>query len=89
MKPRYKTSRQFERHYQTRIAKYEQLIDAYLTSVAAFFEDPASVKDHSLAEPMRDRRAFWITNEYRVIYRVKGNEIVFVDIGTHEQVYQR
>lgn len=88
MRPRYKTSRQFERHYQKYVSKNEQLVEAFQEGVDGFFEDPESVKDHELEESMKDRRAFWINNEYRVVYRIKGDEVIFVDIGTHEQVYK-
>lgn len=34
-------------------------------------------------------RAFSINNEYRVVYKEKKDVFVFLDVGTHEQVYQR
>jgi len=55
----------------------------------AFKIDPQLVDDHALAEPLQDRRAFWVNNEYRVVYKRKGDDYLLVDIGTHAQVYQR
>lgn len=89
MKLPYATSFTFRRHFKERISPGESLIEAYQESVAAFFQDPDSVCDHALEKPMEDYRAFWITNEYRVVYSIKKNYLLFIDIGTHEQVYRR
>jgi len=33
---------------------------------------------------MADKRAFSITDEYRVIYRDNGEYYLFLDVGTHD-----
>ncbi len=63
--------------------------EAYKASTQAFLQDPEFVGDHPLEEPLKDKRAFWMNNDYRVVYQVREDNILFVDIGTHEQVYQR
>ena len=35
----------------------------------------------------RALRAFGITGDIRVVYRIEGNTIYLYDIGTHNQVY--
>lgn len=82
-------SAQFVRHWKTRISPHEALVEDYRSSLEAFKADPASVHDHHLEEPLQDRRAFWVNNEYRVVYKIKGDASLLVDIGTHAQVYQR
>jgi addiction module RelE/StbE family toxin len=89
MKPRYTTSLVFRRHFKVRISPNEQLVEAYMLSVDAFFQDPSTVGDHALAPPMQDVRAFWINDDYRVVYQKRDDEVLFVNIGTHEQVYKR
>jgi mRNA-degrading endonuclease YafQ of YafQ-DinJ toxin-antitoxin module len=89
MNLRYATTFTFRRHFKERISPDESLVEAYQASVDAFFQDPKLVDDHALEEPMHDRRAFWMNNDYRVVYRVKGDYLLFDDIGTHAQVYQR
>lgn len=37
---------------------------------------------------MAGKRAFWITGDIRVVYRVRGDTVYFLDIGTHNQVYR-
>lgn len=46
------------------------------------------IKDHQLTGAMKDHRAFWITGDIRIIYfPVSKDEVLFIDIGTHNQVY--
>ena len=33
--------------------------------------------------------AFWMNNEYRVVYQAQDNDFLLLDIGTYTQVYQR
>lgn len=89
MKPRFKTTRKFDRHYEERISTNEKLVDEYVSSVALFFADPLFVGDHQLQGTMKDYRAFWINNDYRVVYQNRQGVYLFKDIGTHDQVYLR
>ncbi len=82
-------SAQFVRHWKTRISPHESLVEAYRSSLEAFKTDPQLVDDHALEEPLQDRRAFWVNHDYRVVYKIKGDAYLLVDIGTHAQVYQR
>lgn len=88
MKP-IKFSLRFHKNFRIRISQNEQLVKAYKASVEAFLQDPEFVGDHPLEEPLKDRRAFWINNGYRVVYQMRKDTILFIDIGTHEQVYRR
>jgi len=46
------------------------------------------IKDHQLTGAKKDYRAFWITGDIRIIYfPVSKDEVLFIDIGTHNQVY--
>ena len=52
-------------------------------------QDPR-LKDHALQGKMAGKRAFSITGDYRIIYQRtnKGWTLLFIDIGTHSQVYK-
>ncbi len=89
MKLRYATTFTFRRHFKERISLDESLVEAYQASVDAFFQNPETVDDHALKPPLKDRRAFSVNDDYRVVYRVKEDFLLFVDIGTHDQVYER
>lgn len=79
----------FVHHYRDRIAKDERLKQEFIESVDTFLENPAFVADHPLEDKMSDKRAFSITDEYRVVYREQDEYYLFLDVGTHEQVYMR
>jgi addiction module RelE/StbE family toxin len=82
-------SRQFTRRYKQRIARDERLKQDFSDSVDAFQEDRTLVDDHPLENIMEGQRAFSINDAYRVVYVETDDEFVFLDIGTHEQVYRR
>jgi len=45
------------------------------------------LKDHSLKGTKSEYRAFSVTGDIRVIYKISNEIAYFVDIGTHNQVY--
>lgn len=45
------------------------------------------LRDHTLSGKLQGHRAFSITGDVRVIYYISKDIIYFVDIGTHNQVY--
>lgn len=46
------------------------------------------LRNHALHGEMSGRKAFSISGDYRAIYRVVDHEtLVFLNIGTHNQVY--
>ena len=47
----------------------------------------APLYDHPLAADLQGRRAFSITADVRVIYIELEDKILFIDIGSHNQVY--
>lgn len=60
--------------------------------ILLFSEDRKNLilRDHALTGNMLGKRSFSITGDYRIIYEERQNgEIVFVflDIGTHAQIY--
>ena len=86
---RIRRTNRFKRLYKERIAMDGRLKRDFIESVAAFREDRTSVDDHPLEDVMQGQRAFSINSEYRVVYIEREDEYVFVDIGTHPQVYRR
>jgi addiction module RelE/StbE family toxin len=86
MKP-IKRTRQFIRHYKERIAQNQQLRLDFFDAPEMFLHDPATVNDHALKGKMSRDRAFSISEDYRVIYADKEDHYLFLDVGTHQQVY--
>jgi mRNA-degrading endonuclease YafQ of YafQ-DinJ toxin-antitoxin module len=46
------------------------------------------LNDHALLGKLEGKRAFWVAGGIRVIYVEADDFIVFLDIGSHNQVYR-
>lgn len=80
----------FNKSFKKRIANNSKLVKKTKERIRLFLEDPDNpiLKDHQLAGDKKDHRAFWITGNIRIIYYpISRNEVIFIDIGTHNQVY--
>lgn len=88
MKP-IRLSKDFEKHYKQRIAPIKNLKDVYITRVSAFQVGERSypLNDHSLKGKLKGKRAFSIAGDVRVVYEETEAEIIFLDVGSHNQVY--
>lgn len=81
--------RQFLKHYKKRIQSNSKLRSKYDERLKRWIinkNDPI-LKDHNLTGDKTGYRAFWITGNIRVTYKILENEIELYDIGTHNQVY--
>lgn len=61
----------------------------YKNRLELFISDPKHplLRDHLLRGEKLTLRAFWITGDIRVVYTKIGGRIIFLDIGTHNQIY--
>lgn len=88
MKPikRHKT---FEKHFRTRIAPHKNLLLQFEQAFRLFLTGKRGypLNDHALTGSLAGKRAFSITGDVRVIYKELEDVIIFLDIGTHNQVY--
>jgi addiction module RelE/StbE family toxin len=75
--------------YQKRIAKDPKLVAQYEARVTLFVEGVrgASLNDHALTGNKHGERAFSVNADIRVVYIKTDEAFVFVDVGTHNQVY--
>ena len=82
-------SKSFLKHYKERVANNPRLKSQFHKRLRIFKLDSSDthLKDHVLTGSMSQFRAFSINNDLRVIYKVYADQIVFFDVGTHEQVY--
>lgn len=88
MKP-IKRDRTFEKHFKQRIRPNEKLVSQFTERLALFITGNLGypLNDHALAGKLSGRRAFSIAGDIRVIYVELEDMIVFLDIGSHSQVY--
>ena len=79
----------FVRHYQERVLKDKKLHELYKQVLALFIQNPntKSLHNHELKGKMSTKRSFVVDTDCRVIYLEEENGYLFLDIGTHEEVY--
>ena len=84
-----KYHKQFSKNFKKRIASNPKLITQFRTRLNLFIENPndSLLKEHKLIGKLSTYRAFSITGNIRVVYKIVNNDLWFYDIGTHDQVY--
>ena len=80
----------FENNFSKRITKDARLSAQFEERLALFLDGVRGVplNDHALIGRLAGKRAFSISGDIRVVYVETAEAIIFVDIGTHNQVYQ-
>jgi mRNA interferase YafQ len=66
-----------------------ELQNKAIIQIDLFQEYPkhSGLKIHKLSGKMDGLYAFWVTNKVRIIFLPKENIVLFLDIGTHDEVY--
>ena len=79
----------FEIHYQKRILKNKKLHELYKEALALFIENPnaSRLHNHILKGKMSSKKAFSVANDCRVIFLEDEDKFLFLDIGSHDEVY--
>lgn len=79
----------FKKAFKERITSDRKLVSEFQEALLLFIEDPGNpvLGDHQLTGAHIDKRAFWVTEDIRVVYRPTKDGILLYDIGTHPQVY--
>lgn len=81
---------QFIKQFEKRVRNNAKLVSKYKQRVNLFVQNPKNplLKDHQLTGEQKDHRAFWITGDIRVVYfPVSNDTVLFINIGSHNQVY--
>lgn len=83
-------NRRFTKHYKKRILSNHRLSfifdERYKLFVAG--ERGYPLYDHMLTGNLTGKRSFSITADIRVIYEETEEAVIFLDVGTHAQVYE-
>lgn len=80
----------FKKSYKNRIVNNKNLVLQTKERIKLFKLDHKnpSLKDHKLAGTKKELRAFSVTGDIRILYiPVSEEEVIFIDIGSHNQVY--
>lgn len=88
MKPIQRHKR-FEKHFRQRITPDPKLLRQFENRLELFLSGQRDypLDDHALTGALKGKRAFSIANDIRVIYEETAQAYLFLDIGSHSQVY--
>ncbi|MEK7565969.1 MAG: type II toxin-antitoxin system YafQ family toxin [Patescibacteria group bacterium] len=87
----FRKSSVFDKSFGKRILGHASLEKKFKERASLFLLDRTNpvLKDHKLSGKKEGLRAFSITGDIRIIYtRVTENLALFLDIGSHNQVYK-
>ena len=86
----YTTSR-FERRLKSFLKSRPDLSDKVRGAIADITATPFSrhLKTHKLSGPLKRCLAARITHGYRIIFLLTDDELCFIDIGSHDELYKR
>lgn len=85
-------SRQFLRQYNQLITERATIAETVLRRVRWFRINPNDTRldNHELRKHLRDKRAFSVTDDIRIVYEWLGKTTVrFLAIGRHSDVYKK
>ena len=84
-----RTTKKFDKSYKKGIGRNPKLRENYIARVSMFREGERGypLEDHPLTGKLAGKRAFSVANDIRVIYEEQEDALVFLDIGSHNQVY--
>ena len=82
--------RSYTKTFVKRVSSSPKLTQKVTSKIQLFQSNPhdSILKDHALSGAKSGLRSFWITGDYRIVYKLLSkNEAILIDIGTHNQVY--
>ena len=83
-------SKTFLKHFKKRITPSKKISNQFNNRILLFSQNPQHplLKDHMLIGSKEGLRAFSVSGDIRVVYRIEIiGEYTLLDIGTHSQVY--
>ena len=89
---RIRTSGDFDKDYKELIKENPEIKAKATSRIILFSENPLDtrLKNHRLTKRLRNKWAFSVVDDIRVIYEWKGRTTVrFLAIGRHDKVYKK
>lgn len=80
---------QFSKHFRSRITPNKNLKERFDERLRLFaaWERGKPLNDHPLGGKLKGLRAFSIAGDIRVVYKETETTYIFLDVGSHNQVY--
>lgn len=81
--------KKFKKNFKARILPNKKLTDQFEKRLLLLLQNPKNplLRDHKLSGKFSGYRAFSLTGDFRVVYKLEGDAIRLYDVGTHNQVY--
>jgi addiction module RelE/StbE family toxin len=81
-------SKGFKKQYKKMPKPVQQ---KFIKALALFIADPSDhrLRNHALHRPYIGQFSIRVDSDYRAHYRVEDTVPVFMDIGTHSQLYKK
>ena len=81
----------FKNSYKELVTNAPKLKKSIIDATTLFDEDRENsvLRDHALEGVMICLRSFSVTPNIRILYLEKEDKIIFLNIGTHKQIYKR
>lgn len=80
----------FKKEYKKRIKSNKSKSKKFFDKLEVFLKDPfhPTLQTHKLTGVLKDLWAFKVDYDLRVVFYFENDEkVIFVNIGTHDQVY--
>jgi len=82
---------EFHKSFEKSLKKQTKNVqNSFARTFRIFLQDPFhySLNNHALKGNYLGRRSINVTGDVRAIYKIKTNYIIFMEIGTHAQLYK-
>jgi mRNA-degrading endonuclease YafQ of YafQ-DinJ toxin-antitoxin module len=80
----------FEKKLKVFQSRHPELSSAIEASVVAIAKNPRAVQlhTHSLNGVLSEYFAARVSRDYRIVFALEPGRVIFLDIGTHDDVYR-
>ena len=84
-----RTTTKFDRTFLKFLKKHPELKEVIANKIDLFINDPMhiSLNTHNLKGALEDCWAFSLTYSYRIIFSWEENDVYFLNIGSHDEIY--
>ena len=82
-------SSSFKKAFKKKLKSNPQVEEVFWEKVDIFLSDPFDqrLRTHKLSGKLKNLWSFSLGYDYRVIFYFEGEQAIFIDIGSHDEVY--
>ena len=82
-------SSSFKKAFKKKLKSNPQVEEVFWEKVDIFLSDPFDqrLRTHKLSGKLKNLWSFSLGYDFRVIFYFEGEQAIFIDIGSHDEVY--